>query len=182
MMRFVFVLAVFLLSFPIDEPRKKDTAAVQTEAEVYVGKFKSLTRGIVRPKKIDRFTIEFTDLDGFYIGYCYSKSHKIQVDRSFWDRATPYAKEELIFHELGHCACRLRHKYLSGDYDKTDKIPGTTKLRLIKGFFADGCPVTIMYPFAIKSECYLKHRAEYHRELQLRCALATVNPPEKSRY
>ena len=52
--------------------------------------------------------------DGNIAGTCsYSSnfSHRdIEIDKSFWDRASHLYREYIIFHELGHCYLRRDHK------------------------------------------------------------------------
>lgn len=70
----------------------------------------------------------------------------VEVDPSVWARFNDDEREEMIFHELGHCALDLGH---------------TTDLN------SEGCPVSIMFPFAFaKSLCYTDHRDDYFLQLR----------------
>ena len=46
------------------------------------------------------------------VGVCHRETQKaplIAIKRSFWVKATPTTKENLIFHELGHCILNRPH-------------------------------------------------------------------------
>jgi len=36
--------------------------------------------------------------------------HHVTIDQSFWDRSSAWAKEMVVFHELGHCVLDRGHK------------------------------------------------------------------------
>ena len=68
----------------------------------------------------------------------------IYLDPDFWDNSYDWKREQLMFHELGHCILDRPH---------TDQ-----KLE-------DGCPISIMDPYVIGESCYLSHRNYYFEEL-----------------
>lgn len=88
----------------------------------------------------------FVDLEDNYIGKCYQREfyQYILVDKSWWDSASDLSKEQLIFHELGHCVLLKKHN--------TNKLP-------------DWCPESIMNPYHIGNYCYGKYRDYYLEEL-----------------
>lgn len=60
----------------------------------------------------DEIPAEFSDLHSPAVGLCISypdgKSN-ILIDRAFWDRSSDSAREQVVFHELGHCLLQLGH-------------------------------------------------------------------------
>ncbi len=76
------------------------------------------------------------------VGVCYYVTGNIEIDKDYWDSVGESAREELIFHELGHCVLNKEHnEYMMGD-----------------------CPASIMYP-ELTPGCYDKHKEYYIKEL-----------------
>ncbi len=90
----------------------------------------------------DDITIEFGDT-GTAIGVCKTpKSHPaIVIDKTYWEASTDSFKEQLIFHELGHCILKRNHT--------RDEI--------------DGRPKSIMNPNSLRQ--YEEFRSYYVHEL-----------------
>lgn len=94
---------------------------------------------------------EFIKMDDA-VGKCYSWSdgtRKISVDPDFWDKANEYEKENLIWHENGHCHFDLDHN---------------TNMICIN---QDSIPESVMYPsiFAANPN-YKAFRNYYIKELK----------------
>jgi hypothetical protein len=54
----------------------------------------------------------FMPLDGMIVGLCISNNtgfREIQIDPNFWKNSGEMARENLIFHEAGHCVLNLEH-------------------------------------------------------------------------
>lgn len=103
----------------------------------------------------DGISLGFGDLDGYVVGTCSigSSGRKITIDREFWDRIEEHVKEELMYHELGHCAMYLDHDESIAD---------------------SGCPVSVMYPYVL-DYCYLHHADEYKQDLRGRRGTGTLS-------
>jgi hypothetical protein len=85
------------------------------------------------------------------VAYCTisTDGRSITVDRTFWNKSSENQREELIYHELGHCA-------LNRDHDSS----------MQQNSF---CPYTIMYPYSFgDSECYANEKPYYFHELARR--------------
>lgn len=82
------------------------------------------------------------------VGNCVTyddNSKTINIDKSFWDKSTSNEREEVVYHELGHCAMGLKHD------DRLD---------------SDNCPLSIMYFAAFGgNNCYAKQIGYYFNEL-----------------
>ena len=62
------------------------------------------------------------------------------IEQSYWDNAGDYGKEELIFHELGHCVFNLGHDESLRD---------------------NNCAASIMNPYLFgDTQCYSLYRDE----------------------
>lgn len=65
--------------------------------------------------KTSHIATEFTVLnntDQHTVGLCWAYddgARKIQIDTDYWNNITDNGKEQLIWHELGHCALNLGH-------------------------------------------------------------------------
>jgi len=103
--------------------------------------------------------MKFEDLSRYkksWVGVCYGfKSidafKSISIDLAYWKESNLPEKEELIFHELGHCV-------LDREHDEK-QIPGG-------GFLSwESRPKSIMYPYTLFYDDYTFNRAEYLKEL-----------------
>ena len=88
---------------------------------------------------------------------------EIDLDISYWSKATEITKRMLIFHELGHAYCYRTHDYGEDrEYENNEKADGN-------GFYRDHCPVSLMYPSIIGDDCVMAHYQEYVDEIFQRC-------------
>ena len=78
---------------------------------------------------------------------------RIKVNQSQWATLSDNMKEEVIFHELGHCALGRGHIETRISLHDED---GTTEANV---------PESIMNPFLVPGETYHKNRKFYIREL-----------------
>jgi hypothetical protein len=70
---------------------------------------------------------------------------EIRVDYIWWEGASEDSREQLIYHELGHCVLDLGHNPNLNEY---------------------GCPESIMYPYVFgKTSCYKHYKPYYYEEL-----------------
>ncbi len=102
--------------------------------------------------------IYFSDeLDNREAGICYyggsTMLANIRINHKLWMNYTQYAKEELIFHELGHCLYKL-------DHDEEKKtLPVLGKFR--------ECPKSLMNSHqSVGNECYSSNRDYYINEMR----------------
>lgn len=95
-----------------------------------------------------RIDIGYNKLDYPTVGVCikYTNGYKeIQIDPDAWLEYDEYYREELIFHELGHCI-------LDREHDNS----------VIEGY---RIPKSVMYPF-IFGYAYNKYKIYYFEELK----------------
>lgn len=91
---------------------------------------------------------------GEVIGECTIDSddnRDIQIDPTYWANATADQREQLVYHELSHCAMFIGH------------TPG-----YIGNGGMNGCPISIMNPVAFGNfiSCYTVNKAYYYQELR----------------
>ena len=99
---------------------------------------------------VDHIPIYFEDLDGFVIGTCYYSAFRnyIEIDKNYWDEFNAAEKEQIIYHELGHCALgRIGHTI----------------------GYTNWCPNSIMNTYAFSpweiENCYIPYHNKYINEL-----------------
>lgn len=86
-------------------------------------------------------------------GVCitYSSGYReIQINSTYWDYLMEEQKEQLLYHELGHCVLNRKHD--------TKLMPNSS------------CPNSIMYPYVFSKydikECYIPEYNHYMEELK----------------
>lgn len=90
------------------------------------------------------------------IGLCTKIDMQIYLPGYKWDDMTDLEKEELVFHEIGHCVLGRGHN--------EHKIKDSK------------CPYSIMWPKQIGDKCYKRYRKHYIKEL------LEYKKPNKLRY
>lgn len=93
-------------------------------------------------------TGEFGTLPMPTVGQCAENGtfKTVTIDPIYWANASESQRQQLIYHELGHCALNLKH---------------------IGTFKTDQCPTSIMYPYTFgDSYCYSNERNYYYQELE----------------
>lgn len=94
--------------------------------------------------------MRFAPQDGSVVAVCISYSNgsnRIEVDPEKWQNYDEDTKEEVIFHELGHCFLDRPHREDVVDYG----------WRTV--------PMSIMYPFVMPASTYRQYHSEYMHEL-----------------
>lgn len=116
---------------------------VGEDFQSYIDRFEELSFDR-RPTVIKSLIVKFGELDAPTVGLCQvgSGSPIITIDKEFWDAAGDAARENLMFHELGHCILLRDHL--------------TTK--------DDGVPISLMFP-SIIPYYYEKNPEPYIDEL-----------------
>jgi len=128
------IAIVLLLSSCMPRP----TLMIDPELVVYVRRFEAALG------KKTHFPIRFGTIDIGLAGQCteYLDGVEIEISKSWWEGQNESAREEVVFHELGHCE-------LGRGHDE----------RVI-----NGRPASVMYP-TVFSTFYAKYRDEYVKEL-----------------
>lgn len=74
---------------------------------------------------------------------------RITINKRIWDTLSDYDRQEVIFHELGHCVLRRIHQ--SGEISAYGG--------------AMNIPSSVMYPYRISGTIYRDNIVHYHDEL-----------------
>lgn len=115
------------------------------ELEFYVKRFEQLSLSFL-PTKIDNLVVKFDNLTFGTAGLCIirpKKAPEIFIDHAYWQTLSDAGRENLMFHELGHCILYRDHI--------TEKD-------------SKGNPVSLMYPRIIPN-LYEKNMGSYIEEL-----------------
>ena len=90
---------------------------------------------------------------------------EVDISSEYWQYATDIQKTILIWHELGHSYCDRNH-----DFGKNKPYDAEALNRSFgPGYFMDECPVSIMYPYILDTDCWLYHYQDYVLEMFQRC-------------
>lgn len=138
-MKKLFVLLLLLCG--CGQEIKKDPVTVDYELAEYAQRFEREI-GV----STSEISMVFGKLRGNTVGVCLVRpsGKKITIDFGYWSMISDSQKEELMYHELGHCAMDLDHD---------------------ESVLSNNCPVSIMYPYTF-DYCYLNYTGYYKEELK----------------
>jgi hypothetical protein len=134
------------------QPRTVDAAL-----EPYVSTFEGLWG------QTANMDIQFATLGSNYAGYCtvdmdspyVNGTRTIQIDSGYWSTIDAAGQEQLVYHELGHCALARVHW---SALDTTNNCDTYT----LAGNWVMGCPLTIMYPVVFGNNGNYSQNHEYY--------------------
>lgn len=120
-------------------------SGIDSELLPYFKSFEELTHKSTSGVKAGFSSIP-PENDKNILAYCYPRFKAIAVNSNIWNTLGDLGKEQVMFHELGHCAGGLEH---------------------IDTLTAGGCPLSIMYPAGFgDTYCYFTFRSYYINELK----------------
>ena len=128
----------------------QSASALETNPEFqpYISRFEQLSETAGNPVKVTNLKIQFGKLSNpRERGVCEfsdDTTPTITISEDIWNQIDDSEREELVFHELGHCV--LRRKHLAGNSEK-------------------GIPNSIMNPYSIRGSIYEQNRDAYLGEL-----------------
>ena len=138
----------------------------------YVQRFMSVSNGAVTEEEFKGMDVQFGDLPGYAVGMCYITPffRKVLIDRTWWRKNTSQMeREELIFHEFGHCVLFRPHTIPTASSGFFGWVERTLfKLGIFEkqeGYLEDGCPSSYMHPVVIREYCISQHYEHYLKEL-----------------
>jgi hypothetical protein len=154
MFLFCFLLGSCVTLFPNPPP------GIHPELQEYVDRFEEYARKYYGESySIPHMDIGFGDTSHFSeilhgpgyvtVGWCNKVSptrRSIMIDEESWQHYPDIRKEQLMFHELGHCALDRPH------VEEEDP---------------ENLPVSLMYPVMMNDSLYRLHRETYIKELFL---------------
>ena len=144
---------------------------VDPKIQGLVSEYKDLAKkqGIVFNHDV---TVGFKDFnEGTVIGRCtYGWGFReIDLDRSFWDSSNTLEPEALVWHELSHCFCDRQHDYGDGKHYSSAADIDNGNFDRNKGYYPDGCALSIMTPVILEDWCLGVHYDAYVVEMFDRC-------------
>lgn len=91
-------------------------ASVEAPFVEYVERFNKDARSEFVAVDTSMITIQMVDeipmRGNYYImGDCQAQTQSIRVNQKFWDTFTEHCREQLIYHELGHCVLDRGHSH-----------------------------------------------------------------------
>ena len=123
-------------------------------------------------QRIDKLSMNFTNLEGATIGRCHwllNGEFEIEIDQRYWDRAGFLSKQFLIYHELEHCIRFRMHThedaYKTSIWQYIEHWAQLIGIIPKRGYFEDGCPNSIMHPSDSGEWCHLEHYNSYIDEI-----------------
>lgn len=137
----------------------------------HVNAFLIASNGLVDENSLNHITITYAEMEGSTVGLCMPRvgGNEILIRKSWWERNTDQRKrEELIFHELGHCLLWREHthpNYITNLLDWIENISFEIGVLEDKGYLPDGCPASYMHPRMVGDKCGKKHYDYYVKEL-----------------
>lgn len=139
-------------------PKQKDHEAflqVDSAFSDYVHNFEQVAAQEHQPLVINDLVVSFGDTPNLNeTGVCEwaeNTTPTVIVNQRIWNTLNDYDKQEVIFHELGHCILRRVHQSTEiMAYNNTMQIPES-----------------IMYPYRITGSVYRDNMVHYNDELFL---------------
>jgi hypothetical protein len=152
MKKYLSVFFVFLASCGSQVVNK--TNKIDAELQPYVDSFE-LYSGIQYMGTADLSppeVIQFYNENAVGVCIVYKNGDKeIKIDNEYWEISSLTVKEQLIFHELGHCALMRNHNSEFLTLSKDDELYNA--------------PQSIMYPYTFGGPLYTILRDYYMQEL-----------------
>jgi len=151
--------------------RNPEYEPVNREFQPYVQSFLELSQGKLNEGDLWGLSINFKDFDDedTTVGYCNLFTRSIYIDIDWWNKnPSILAREELVFHELGHCILHRHHTSISSSSHFWAWIEGILFhmgfYREI-GYLEDYCPASYMHPYTLGLYCMNDHYDYYIKEL-----------------
>jgi len=109
-MIFAFTMA-FMLAIELISPSIKPPEVYLTPVSVYVDRYYVKKKEYGLPSTRSRVPVSLAPLSPVLLGVCYSVLglHNVEINQRFYESASDGEREELVFHELGHCDMDRAH-------------------------------------------------------------------------
>lgn len=137
--------AILLLILSGCGPNPLEVKFVEEDIKEHVRVFSQLYNNEVN------IEIRYAKLSLNVVGLCYSYSdgvNRIEIDKEEYESYSYYGKQQLIFHELGHCVLNRDHVSTKFNWRGVE------------------IPTSVMYPFAFGNFVYYNmNMTHYHDEL-----------------
>lgn len=126
-------------------PKHNATVSIDPTFTEYVARFEDAAHQAGHKVRVNDLIVAFGDTGSNtetrgLCAFAEGETPAVTINQQAWDSSTDDEREELIFHELGHCLLGLKH---------------------VAGINTDGIPASIMNPVEITSAIYAQNRAYY---------------------
>lgn len=124
----------------------KNTYQVDSQLQPYVDRFVAESNKVGKPVTVDNLIASIGTIGtADWAGECsYSSTPTITINQTYWSNFNDAEREQVMFHELGHCVLMRNH---NNDVD------------------AYGTPVSVMFWEMVSDNTYSQHRGDWMIEL-----------------
>ncbi len=150
------VISFIVLSASSCAPKEKQHESflqVDSQFQDYVSNFEQVSGAEGQSLAISDLVVQFGTTPSLNeTGVCEwaeNETPKITVNQRIWNTLNDYDKQEVIFHELGHCVLRRVHQ--------------NSEMMAYNG--SQTVPASVMYPYRIPGTIYRDNMVHYHDEL-----------------
>ena len=170
--RVLILLMIFISCLSFGENTKSDYPDINPEFNMYISSFIEKSNGLINETDFDDVYMGFKKYeDGDVVGYCSITPFYRQIDINLdWWKSHQYqlSREELIFHELGHCVLYRPHTEptsTGGVLGFFERLLFDLGISQRMGYLNDGCPASYMHPTIVDTYCINKHHKYYISEI-----------------
>jgi len=153
---------------------KKKHKGINPIFKPYIQEFVYASMGKVKQKDLKGLTMGFHKYpkNSNTVGTCHPMGYftEIDINKKWWDNhESSTERQELIFHELGHCILKRGHTEepinSSGFFAWWERLFFKLGIFKKKNRLPDGCPSSYMHPYTLSPDCIMKHYLYYLDEL-----------------
>lgn len=144
--KIIFIFSTLILS----ACAKEKGTNIDASFSLYTDRFERLAKSLGRPVDMSNVTISFSDSlgnapsGGTILGTCMKGGFgvpEIKINIEWWSTADYYGREQLVFHELGHCVLNRGHNDLPAKdqwgMNKNSSIMNSFHFNYYKDYYAD---------------------------------------------
>lgn len=173
---FLILLLLCLSGCSLAQPMTKN---IDPQFTPYLQEFAKISNGKYSfSDVVNKIHIEFHDYGNETYGvvgtcnYRVFSKNLVWINKRWWNSGfnSYYNKLDVILHELGHCILYRAHTIKPRDEDKgfvkwLERWLFDLGIYTPKGYLSDGCPSSIMHPYAMWDSCLIRHYNYYADEL-----------------
>ena len=132
---------------------KQNLVQIDSDFSAFVTNFEAASKNMGRSGRISDLVVEFGSTPSMNeTGVCEiteGETPRVTINERIWTNLSVMDRQEVIFHELGHCVLRRQHQ------------EGTVTV----GGYWGTIPSSIMYPYRIPGSIYEPNQEYYDGEL-----------------
>lgn len=164
-MKYAALYIVVLMIGGCAKPPQIKVVRIDSELQEYATRFEQASSVYANhPIVIDNLVMVFDDAltKSGEIGFCEQNPDQplVHISRAYWNLVSDRDREELVFHELGHCVLWLQH-------DNASVIDAINPSQQV--------PASIMKVYHFDGGFYYQNRVEYLKQLFNKDYVPTIN-------